>query len=106
MTIEPWDEKDDLTALLARIGDRRMNRGFEGLAQTIESVRARYADDFDLHRRNIPASASELEREHLKDPYLLSFLGLEPLDGDPTLEELEREFGGRRGIALSQGRST
>lgn len=92
VTIEPWDEKDDLAALLGRIADIRTGGIAEGLKSTIASARARYADDFDFRRRNIPASASEFERERFKDPYLLDFLGLEPLDGDPTIEQMEHEF--------------
>lgn len=76
---------------LERIAHTRTDGVVEGLRSTIESARARYAADFDLQRRTSPASASEFERERFKDPYLLDFLGLEPLDGDPTIEQLERK---------------
>lgn len=58
----------------------------------IEECRAKYADLVDTERRTTPESATDLDRERLKDSNLLAFLGLEPLDGDPTIEQFEREL--------------
>lgn len=77
---------------MGRITDAGTFEVVNGLESTIASARARYADDFDFQRQNISASASEFERERFKDPYLLEFLGLDPIDGDPTIEDAEREF--------------
>lgn len=52
-------------------------------------ARVAYADDFDQGRRNIPPNASGLEIDRWKDPYVLEYLGLEPLPGDPTIEDME-----------------
>jgi len=67
------------------------------ISVAVNSMRARCATAFDDARRNVPASADGMERELLKDPFLLDALGLEPLDGDPTIEQIERELAGGEG---------
>lgn len=62
----------------------------EVIQESRDFPRVAYGYDFDQARRNIPLGATELEIERLKDPYALEFLGLEPLPGDPTIEDMER----------------
>lgn len=62
----------------------------DALRESRDFARAAYAYDFDEQRRNIPSDASGLEIDRWKDPYLLEYLGLEPLPGDPTIEDMER----------------
>lgn len=68
-----------------------MGRLSEVIQESRDFARAAYGHDFDQARRNIPMGASELEIERLKDPYALEFLGLDPLPGDPTIEDMERK---------------
>lgn len=70
----------------------QVNEIVGSIAPIVEEMRVEYAALVDAERRHIPEATTELERERLKDPYLLSFLGLEPREGDPTIEELEREL--------------
>lgn len=75
-------DTEDTSELADRVSDLiRESRDFAG---------AGYGYDFDQARRNIPLDASGLEIDRLKDPYALEFLGLEPLPGDPTIEDMER----------------
>ncbi len=62
----------------------------DAIRESRDFARAAYGYDFDQARRNIPLDASGLEIDRLKDPYALDFLGLEPLPGDPTIEDMER----------------
>ena len=62
----------------------------DAIRESRDFARAAYGYDFDQARRDIPLDASGLEIDRLKDPYALDFLGLEPLPGDPTIEDMER----------------
>lgn len=75
------DDKD-ISELVERLSDV--------IQEARDFARAAYGHDFDQARRNIPPDATGLEIDRLKDPYALDFLGLEPLPGDPTIEEMER----------------
>ena len=68
-----------------------MGRLSEVIQESRDVARAAYGHDFDQARRNIPLGASELDIERLKDPYALEFLGLDPLPGAPTIEDMERK---------------
>lgn len=70
----------------------QVNEIVGSLHPAIEELRAECAHLIDAERRDIPESATELDRERLKDPDLLAFLGLGPLDGDPTIERIEHEL--------------
>ena len=62
----------------------------DAIRESRDFARAAYGYDFDQARRNTPLDVSGLEIDRLKDPYALDFLGLEPLPGDPTIEDMER----------------
>lgn len=62
----------------------------DAIRESRDFARAAYGYDFDQARRNIPLDVSGREIDRLKDPYALDFLGLEPLPGDPTIEDMER----------------
>ncbi len=77
------DGEEDASELVERLS--------EVIQESRDFARAAYGYDFDQARRNVPLGASELEIERLNDPYALEFLGLDPLPGDPTIEDMERE---------------
>ena len=76
------DDDKDISELVERLSDV--------IQEARDFARAAYGHDFDQARRNIPPDATGLEIDRLKDPYALEFLGLEPLPGDPTIEDMER----------------
>lgn len=73
---------EDVSELVERLSDV--------IQESRDFARVAYGYDFDQARRNIPLDATGLEIDRLKDPYALEFLGLEPLTGDPTIEDMER----------------
>lgn len=75
-------DAEDTSELADRLSD--------AIRESRDFARAAYGYDFDQARRNIPLDASGREIDRLKDPYALEFLGLEPLPGDPTIEDTER----------------
>ena len=76
------DDDKDISELVERLSDV--------IQEARDFARAACGHDFDQARRNIPPDATGLEIDRLKDPYALEFLGLEPLPGDPTIEDMER----------------
>ena len=76
------DDDKDISELVERLSNV--------IQESRDFARVAYGHDFDRARRNIPLDATELEIDRLKDPYTLEFLGLEPLPGDPTIEDMER----------------
>lgn len=76
------DDDEGVSEVVERLSDV--------IQESRDFVRVAYGYDFDQARRNIPLDATRLEIDRLKDPYALEFLGLEPLAGDPTIEDMER----------------
>ena len=76
------DDDKDISELVDRLSDV--------IQEARDFARVACGHDFDQARRNIPPDATGLEIDRLKDPYVLEFLGLEPLPGDPTIEDMER----------------
>ena len=70
-------DAEDTSELTDRLSD--------AIRESRDFARAAYGYDFDQARRNIPPDASGLEIDRLKG----QFLGLEPLPGDPTIEDVE-----------------